>query len=131
MLALVLVIAFGVLVLLGRAGSWTRLKGEGWRVGAGMGALAVFAAAAFLCIRSAWIEGIALLVIGSGLAAAAKGPGRAVRLEIGLSRREAGSILGVEENAPHGEVKAAYTRLMRKARLAAQLNAARDVLLKS
>ena len=51
---------------------------------------------------------------------------------------QARSILGVEESASRAEIQAAYTRLMKRAHpdkggsegLAAQLNAARDRLLK-
>ena len=61
-------------------------------------------------------------------------PGRA-----GLTVEDARSILGVGESATRAEIRAAYARLMRRAHpdhggtsgLAAQLNAARDRLLKS
>jgi curved DNA-binding protein CbpA len=57
----------------------------------------------------------------------------------GLGRREALSILGLEEGADRAAVRAAHARLMRTAHpdaggtagLAAQINAARDLLLKS
>jgi curved DNA-binding protein CbpA len=55
-----------------------------------------------------------------------------------MSTADARSILGVEPQATTAEIKAAYTRLMQRAHpdkggsagLAAQLNAARDRLLK-
>ena len=140
-MALALLLVVGFLVLLGRAGSWARLRGEGWRVGLGMAALVVLALAAYLILRRAWLPGAALLVIGTGLANSARGPGRTMAQPPaeGISRRQALSILGLEEGADRSAVQAAYARLMRKAHpdaggtagLAAQINAARDVLLKS
>ena len=111
-----------------------------WRPGAGFGAaLALFAGLAFLA-RAEWLPGGALLAVAVGLAGAARrraprrpAPPRAP----GLSRREAASLLGVEEGASAAEVEAAHRRLMRRAHpdvggtagLAAQLNAAREAML--
>ncbi len=133
-----------LLVSLGRAGSWSKLKGEGWRVAFGIAAIAVFAVAAFLGIRGGWGTAIVLLVVGLGLASAARGsrpqPRKrsGVQPVSGLSTREARDILGVEEGASPEQIQAAYGRLIRMAHpdkggtagLAAQLNAARDRLLK-
>lgn len=133
-----------LLVSLGRAGSWSRLKGEGWRVGFGAGAIAVFSVGAFMGIRGAWGTALVLLVVGLGLASAARGSRPkaqarpAAQPVSGLSAREARDILGVEEGASPEQIQAAYGRLIRMAHpdkggtagLAAQLNAARDRLLK-
>ncbi|WP_269716933.1 J domain-containing protein [Caulobacter sp. NIBR2454] len=143
---LYLVIGAGLLALLvslGRAGSWSRMKGEGWRVAFGAGAIAVFSAAAFLGIRGAWGTSLVLLVVGLGLATAARGQrarpqARAPQVVSGLTAREARDILGVSEGASPEQIQAAYGRLIRMAHpdkggtagLAAQLNAARDRLLK-
>jgi curved DNA-binding protein CbpA len=56
-----------------------------------------------------------------------------------MSESQARSLLGVEPGATPAEIRAAYTRLMKRAHpdqggtagLAAQLNAARDRLLKA
>ncbi|MCC7268573.1 MAG: DnaJ domain-containing protein [Caulobacteraceae bacterium] len=113
--------------------------GRGWRIGAGALAVAAFAAAAFVAMRGLWGTGIVLAVMGLGLLASvrrnavgvAKGRG-------GMTAAEARDLLGVSPDATPAEIKAAYVRLMQRAHpdaggskgLAAQLNAARDVLLK-
>lgn len=117
------------------------LKRREWRYGAAMVALVAFAGAAYAGIRGAWEPVIALTVLGLWLASSARQPGarRAAPPESGMSRAEAASILGVPANASHEDVRAAYSRLIRSVHpdkggtqgLAAQLNAARDRLLKS
>lgn len=122
----------------------TLLKGDGWRVGAGAGAIAAFAVAAYATIRGSWGTGIVLGVIGLwSVTEARRRP--IVRREVvhppkpELSLSEARAILGVGPEASLAEVKAAYTRLIQMAHpdkggtegLAAQLNAARDRLIKS
>lgn len=118
------------------------LAGEGWRIGAGVMSAAAFAGAAYTGIRSQWPVAIALGVIGLWCATSARQrpvvrkvaePGKAE-----LSANEARSILGVDAKAGPDEIQAAYARLIRLAHpdkggtagLAAQLNAARDRLLK-
>jgi hypothetical protein len=116
-------------------------KGDGWRIAAGAMAIAAFSGAAFTFIRGAWGTGIVLSVIGLWTASTARvrpaGPKRsATRIEPGLA--EARSILGVGPSASREEILAAYGRLIRRAHpdaggtegLAAQLNAARDRLLR-
>ncbi|WP_425998920.1 J domain-containing protein [Caulobacter sp. DWR1-3-2b1] len=118
------------------------LKGDGWRVGAGVVALAAFAGAAYTTIRGGWGTGLVLGVFGLWSAAEARrrpatraASGPAVS---GPSVSEARSLLGVGANATAEEIKAAHARLIRLAHpdkggtagLAAQLNAARDRLLK-
>lgn len=129
---------FLAFVLSGRA---TRLlKGDGWRIGAGVVAIAAFAGAAYAAIRGVWEVAAVLLVLALWTAMTARqrpvirkvaDPVR----DIGLS--EARSILGVGPQASRDEIQAAYARLIRMAHpdkggtagLAAQLNAARDRLL--
>ncbi len=115
-----------------------------WRVGAGLLAIGAYAGAILVSIRGAWQEGIGLFALGSFLmlgARSQRGPRRAKPApasRAGLSDDEARSLLGVPASATTAEVKAAYARLMRLAHpdmggtsgLAAQLNAARDRLLK-
>jgi hypothetical protein len=116
------------------------LKRREWRVLTGALSLAAFTAAAYVGVRGGWGSAIVLSVVGLWLAAstrkstmAAPPPGTAK-----MSADEARRILGVGADASREEVQAAYTRLMRAvhpdkggtAGLAAQLNAARDRLLK-
>ncbi len=119
------------------------LKGDGWRIGAGAASMAAFAGAAYATIRGSWGTGIVLGVIGLwSVTEARRRP--LVRREIvhppkpELSLSEARALLGVGPDATLAEVKAAYTRLIQMAHpdkggtegLAAQLNAARDRLIK-
>lgn len=118
------------------------LKRREWRLVSGALAVAAFAGAAYVGIRGEWGRGIVLVVLGLWLAstvrmtvASPRRPAPSAR-EIGES--EARSILGVGPGATNEEVQAAYSRLMRMAHpdkggtdgLAAQLNAARDRLLR-
>ena len=125
---------------------WPRrsiLKGDGWRVGAGVTAVVAFAGGAYAGMRSAWEVSAVLVLLG--LWSATEARRRPVirrqvvhppKPEISLS--EARAILGVGPEATLAEVKAAYTRLIQMAHpdkggtegLAAQLNAARDRLIK-
>lgn len=119
-----------------------RLRGP-WRPGAGFGAaLALFAGLALL-VRAEWLFGGGLLALAAVLAAAARrrappAPAPAATRTHGLGRREAAALLGVEEGASVAEVEAAHRRLMRRAHpdvggtagLAAQLNAARETMLR-
>lgn len=121
------------------------LQRGGWRVGAGLAGLAAIIPGAYLALRGQWLPGGALVVLGVGMALSARSargagtrptsppssPGR-------LSEAEARSMLGVGPEAGREEIQAAYARLMRRVHpdhggatgLAAQLNAARDRLLK-
>jgi hypothetical protein len=92
-------------------------------------------AAAWDAARGGWIGGSVLLSVALWLVTSAWGP-RRTRSNMGMA--EAAATLGVAESAGRDEIEAAYRRLMLRvhpdtggaAGLAAQLNAARDVLLK-
>lgn len=104
--------------------------------------MALFAAAAFWGARGAWGKVLVLLTLGAGLALGTRGGPRATPTQTvkadALSLKEARDLLGVSDTASKAEIRAAYSRLMRMAHpdhggtagLAAQLNAARDRLLK-
>jgi hypothetical protein len=125
-----------------RAGERSILKRREWRLVSGASAVAALAGAAYAGVREAWVPAVVLVLIGGWLALSTRRPpgsapppaGRAGR----MSLEEARSMLGVSAEAGPEEIKAAYTRLMRlvhpdkggAAGLAAQLNAARDRLLK-
>jgi hypothetical protein len=118
------------------------LKRREWRVGAGLAALAAFVGAAAAASRGAWQIAAILIILGLWLGFSvrrASAPRRAPPASANLmSDDEARSILGVSASASREEIQAAYSRLMRLAHpdkggtsgLAAQLNAARDRLLR-
>lgn len=130
-----------VLVWAGR--SRKVLKRREWRLLAAALAVAAFAGAAYVGVRGEWGRGIVLVVLGLWLAATARTAGtlaatKPAPVARDMSESEARSILGVGPQAGAAEVQAAYSRLMRLAHpdkggtdgLAAQLNAARDRLLR-
>ena len=134
---LVALAVFAAAVWLGRRGP-IRIRRD-WRVAAGALAVVAFLGGGLAMARGAPPLGIALMVAGIALAFTARknaAPKPKIE-EPGVS--EARAILGVSDNASRAEIKAAYARLMRMAHpdkggtsgLAAQLNAARDRLLKS
>jgi hypothetical protein len=119
------------------------LKQRGWRVAAGAAALAAFTGAAWAGVRGSWSAVVALVVLGLWFAATARKPAGSPRAappppSATMSADEARRILGVQPGASKEEIQAAYARLMRAVHpdvggttgLAAQLNAARDTLLK-
>jgi hypothetical protein len=138
-------VALGCLVLLvlvsaGRRGRPVRLRRE-WRFVSGAGALAVFVLAAFMAFREAWVVVVPLVVVGGVLMTAARlNPRRRLPPadSESMSESQARSILGVGSDAGREEIQAAYRRLIERvhpdkggaAGLAAQLNAARDRLLR-
>lgn len=116
------------------------LKRREWRIVSGALSLAAFTAAAYSGVRGGWGPAIVLGVVGLWLAASTRkvGVAAAPPPAAKMSADEARRILGVGAEAGRDEIQAAYTRLMRAvhpdkggtAGLAAQLNAARDRLLK-
>lgn len=117
------------------------LKRREWRFATAILALVAFAGAAYAGVRGAWGPAVVLLVVGLWLSVTTRiaNPAKPAAKPVqGMSVAEARSILGVGAEATAGQVQAAYTRLMRLAHpdkggtagLAAQLNAARDTLLR-
>ena len=115
------------------------LKRREWRFLAGAFAIACFAAAAYVGLRGGWGKSIVLVVVGLWLVMSTRRTGLAPPApRERMGEAEARSILGVSAEASPEEIKDAYARLMRLAHpdkggtsgLAAQLNAARDRLLK-
>jgi DnaJ-domain-containing protein 1 len=113
------------------------------RIAAAVASVLAFAGAAFSATREAWLKVFILAALGLWMAFAARagrGGGMKSRAQAGQpSLEEARQILGVSANASKTEIQEAYMRLIRMAHpdsggttgLAAQLNAARDRLLKS
>ncbi len=138
MIYLLAAAAFVFLVVWG-AGARHLGRFRDWRGASGLAAIGVLAAAGFLVVRGLLIAAGALAVAGLGLALSARWPRvSAPRPANGeaMSLDEARAILGVGPTATATEIRAAYTRLMRRAHpdqggtsgLAAQVNAARDRL---
>ena len=125
---------------------WIRsgvIRRGGWRVGAGLLAAVLVVVGVVVSVRGEWIVGLPMVLLALFSAAGGRlnrGPRAAPASEptSGMSAAEARSILGVEPSATTEDIKAAYARLMQRAHpdkggttgLAAQLNAARDRLLK-
>ena len=114
------------------------LKRREWRFLAGAFAIACFAAAAYVGLRGGWGKSIVLVVVGLWLLMSTRRTVLAPPPRERMGETEARSILGVSADASQVEIKEAHARLMRMAHpdkggtsgLAAQLNAARDRLLK-
>lgn len=144
-------LALGLLVaglLIGQV--WARGSRRLWgagtvRPGLALGALLAFVAALVTGVRGLWPEALALFVVAAVLAAVARGRAfsrardhAAFRAPAErMSIEQAASLLGVAADAGPEDVQAAYRRLIRMNHpdqggtqgLAAQLNAARDVLM--
>ena len=118
-----------------------RLAGAAWRPGAGMLSIAALFGAAVLAVKEAWVPAVVLALVGGGLAMSARSQAGRMRpakpgKSSGMSVEEASAILGVSADASPEAVAEAYRRLMHRAHpdkggssgLAAQLNAARDVM---
>jgi len=143
---MVLLILGGVVVVLILWRGWGKpvlTRGQ-WRAGAGLFAVTAIGGGVLVALRGALAEGLGLAAAGLLAAFAARGHrGPSPRISrdesrAGMSLEQARSLLGVGAAASTAEVKAAYAKLMRVAHpdrggttsLAAQLNAARDRLLK-
>jgi hypothetical protein len=132
----------GVVVALVLWGPGVRrlLRRAQWRIASGALAVGVFAAAAFATVRGGWVEGLLLAVIGLMLALSSRWPRpqASAPADGAMSLDQARSVLGVGPTASAQDIQAAYMRLMRRVHpdhggatgLAAQLNVARDRLLK-
>lgn len=122
-----------------RLGRQTEGPGRGqWRIAATIFGAVLIGASVLLVARGAWVVGLAMaaaglwLTLGSRIRTVVRRPER-------LSDAEARALLGVGPSAGEVEINAAWRRLMARAHpdqggtegLAAQLNAARDRLLKS
>jgi len=131
-----------VALLVWAGGGKSFIQGRGWRFLTGAASTAAFIGAALAGVRGGWPLAILLTVLGSAMGLmtrASGGPRPAPRApESRMSLADARSILGVGSDASASEIQTAYSRLMRLAHpdkggtdgLAAQLNAARDRLLK-
>jgi hypothetical protein len=135
-----LVLGALALWLILRAGGKSIFKRREWRFLTAAFAIVALAGAAFAALREAWVPAAMLLMMGCWLALSTRRPpGAAGPSRPGpMSLEEARSILGVSASAGPQEIKAAHIRLMRSVHpdkggtsgLAAQLNAARDRLLR-
>jgi hypothetical protein len=125
------VLGLAILVGLGRRPLMARTPG---RIAGLALAIAVAAAAVYDAMRGGWLGGSILLTAALWLASASRPPKPSAS---SMSRADAASMLGVAESADRDEIEAAYRRLMLRVHpdqggavgLAAQLNAARNVLL--
>jgi hypothetical protein len=139
-----LLLGAAVLALLVWAGRGAGRAGNVLRLGSGLGAGLAAVGAVVSGLRGGWPFSLVLLALSAYLSYRARGAGFGATglgdpRVMGMSAADARSILGVGERATRPEIEAAYRRLMQMAHpdrggsagLAAQLNAARDRLLKS
>ena len=138
-----LVLGAIALWLIVRASGKPLFKRREWRFLTAATALAAFAGAAYAAVREEWVIVAVLVMMGGWMALSTRRPPGSApppprEPALRMSAEEARGILGVGPSAGPDEIRAAYTRLMRSvhpdkggtAGLAAQLNAARDRLLK-
>ncbi len=135
-----LLLGAALVAILVWAGRRPSRAGHALRLGSGLVSALSAAGAIAMIMRGGWPYSLALLALSAYLAWRARaGAGAAQPLgPEPMSASQARSILGVGENADTAEIHAAYRRLMQRAHpdrggsagLAAQLNAARDRLLK-
>jgi len=135
------------LMLLWTWGRSEMIRRGGWRMFAGLASVVLVVIGLAVTIKGDWWAGMPMVLLAIGSAAggrirpsafrSASGPA-APRPPDGMSAAEARAILGVGPEASVQDIRAAYKRLMQRAHpdkggsvgLAAQLNAARDRLLK-
>jgi hypothetical protein len=138
-----LIIGAGLVVILLWAG-WGKpllTRGE-WRVGTGLLGIGALVGGALVAARGGYEKGLVIMAVGGALAAVSRtrrGPRPPPKPRpAGISDADARSLLGIGEGASAQDVQAAHARLMKVAHpdrggtsgLAAQLNAARDKLIK-
>ena len=125
-------------LLLWASGGKSILQRREWRFLSGGFAIAAFAGAAYVGLRGSWGSAIVLVVLGLALAVSTRRSAVNTPRTDAMSETEARSVLGLGPEATREDIQAAYNRLMRMAHpdkggtdgLAAQLNAARDRLLR-
>lgn len=143
-MVLLLIIGAGLVAVLVWAG-WGKpllTRGE-WRVGTGLLGIGAMVGGALVAARGGYEKGLVIMGVGAVMTMASRtrrGPKPLPRPKApaGLSEADARNLLGVEEGASTQDVQAAHARLMKVAHpdrggtsgLAAQLNAARDKLIK-
>jgi hypothetical protein len=140
---LLLIVTGGLIALVLWAG-WGKpllTRGE-WRVGTGLLGIGAVMGGALVAARGGYEKGLVLMGVGAVLAVASRTRRWPKPLPKprppGLSESDARALLGVGDSASDDDVQAAHQRLMKVAHpdrggtsgLAAQLNAARDRLLK-
>jgi hypothetical protein len=125
-----------------RLGRWTSRAAGRWRPGVGMGAILFAFAGLILSVRGGLVVGLPLLALSVVLAVTARRRGGQPAAQSPtapkISEADARAMLGVSQGATRKEIQEAYVRLMQRAHpdqggttgLAAQLNAARDRLLR-
>jgi hypothetical protein len=140
LLLLIAIAALALLVWMGW-GKPVLTRGQ-WRVGTALMAIVTLGGGALVAARGGYEKGIALMAVGGVLAymtRSQRGSKPAARpAQRSMSLAEARALLGIGDAASTEEVRSAHTRLMKLAHpdkggtagLAAQLNAARDRLLK-
>ena len=141
LIAVIALAAFGLLVWIGRR----PLSLENpTRLLMALASAAAAAGAVVSGLRGVWLGTLVLVGLSVWLGGQARagstrsGQGGGSQNGDAISRRQAAQILGVEADASRAEIEAAYRRLMQRAHpdhggtagLAAQLNAARDRLVK-
>ena len=86
--------------------------GSGWRIGAGVMALAAFAGAAFVTMRGLWGTGIVLAVVGLGFLASARRKAMgAPRGGSGMTVAEAATKMGLSAQTVASYIKIIYQKL--------------------
>ena len=140
---LLLILGAAVLALVAWLG-WGKpvlTRGQ-WRVGTGLMAAVTIGGGALVAARGGYEKGVVLIAAGVVLAymtRSQRSPKAPAKIEPrAMSVAEARALLGLSDEASGEEVRSAHTRLMKMAHpdrggtsgLAAQLNAARDRLLK-
>ncbi len=130
--------ALAALALAGLAalGRWPLKQRRQWRALAYGLAVAAASAGLYVALRGGWLDGLILIAAGAWLIASEP---RRPAPETSMGLTEARAMLGVSESAGREEIESAYRRLIQRVHpdlggapgLAAQLNAARQTLLRA